>query len=120
MEGHFGHHVRRMRQTYGERASVLREAASKRLKGLVDVVEPVAGMRTLGLLETQEEDTVIAARGRSLGLELTALSEFAVRSSHPAALILGFAACNASELRRGVGVLATVLESKRLRGKNAS
>ena len=120
LEGHFGHHVRRMRQTYAERAWALQDAAAKRLNGLIDVVEPVAGMRTIGWLNTDAPDIAIAERGRSLGLELTALSEFSVRNSHPPALILGFAACNASELRRGVGVLATALESKRTRGKNAS
>jgi GntR family transcriptional regulator/MocR family aminotransferase len=109
LEGHFGHHVRRMRQTYAERMSVLREAAQKHLSGLLDVKIAAAGMRTIGWLNTGVSDAVAAERARSLGLEMTALSEFTIRHSHPAALILGFAGCNASELRRGVGVLAAAL-----------
>jgi GntR family transcriptional regulator/MocR family aminotransferase len=37
-EGHFGHHVRRMRQTYAERIQVLKTAADKHLHGILDVV----------------------------------------------------------------------------------
>ena len=110
-EGHFGHHVRRMRQTYAERASVLQEAERKHLRGSVDIVAPAAGMRTIGWLKTRSTDNEIAQRGWSLGLDLTALSEFIMRHSHPTALILGFAGCNAGELRRGVNVLAGAIES---------
>jgi GntR family transcriptional regulator/MocR family aminotransferase len=47
-EGHFGHHLRRMRQTYAERIDVLKTAADKHLNGVLDVVHAGAGMRTLG------------------------------------------------------------------------
>jgi GntR family transcriptional regulator / MocR family aminotransferase len=111
-DGHFGHHVRRMRQTYAERMSVLKEAARKYLGGLIDVTDTAVGMRTTGWLHTRTSDSVAAQRARSLGLELTALSEFTVRHSHRPALILGFAGCNANELRRGVAVLAAALERR--------
>lgn len=111
LDGHFGHHVRRMRQIYAERLFVLREAARKHLRGMVDVAEAVAGMRTIAWIKAHTPGIAIARRGRSLGLELTALSEFTIRHSHPAALILGFAGCNTRELERGVGVLAAAFES---------
>lgn len=110
LDGHFGHHVRRMRQTYAERLFVLRDAARKQLSGMLDVVEAAAGMRTIAWIKAPTPDTTLAQRARALGLELTALSEFTVRHSHPPALVLGFAGCSASELRRGVGVLAAVLD----------
>jgi hypothetical protein len=47
-------------------------------------------------------------RARSLGLELSALSEFTLHHGHPPALILDFGGCRPSELRRGVGVLAAL------------
>jgi DNA-binding transcriptional MocR family regulator len=37
LEGHFGHHVRRMRQIYAERLATLREAAQEEMGGLIDV-----------------------------------------------------------------------------------
>ena len=51
-EGHFGHHLRRMRQTYAERIDVLKTAADKHLNGVLDVVHAGAGIRTLGWLKT--------------------------------------------------------------------
>jgi GntR family transcriptional regulator / MocR family aminotransferase len=110
LEGHFGHHVRKMRQTYAERAAVLLETSRKHLSGLIDVVDPASGMRTIGWLTNCTSDSLVAQHGRSLGLELTALSEFMMRHPHPPALVLGFAGCNAGELRRGVRVLAAALD----------
>lgn len=110
LDGHFGHHVRRMRQAYAERLFALREYARQQLSGVMDVTDAVAGMRTLAWIRAPATDTEIARRGRSLGLELTALSEFTLRHSHPAALILGFAGCNKQELQRGIGVLAAAFE----------
>jgi GntR family transcriptional regulator / MocR family aminotransferase len=109
LEGHFGHHVRRMRQVYSERASILQEAARQRLNGLVDVVYPASGMRTIGWLGSGISDSAVLGRARARGLELTALSEFSQRYPHPPALVLGFAACSAAELQRGIDVLADVL-----------
>ena len=42
-EGHFGHHIRRMRQIYAERIDVLKTAAEKYLDGVVDVAHTSAG-----------------------------------------------------------------------------
>jgi GntR family transcriptional regulator/MocR family aminotransferase len=37
---------------------------------------------------------------------------FTTKHEQPPALMLGFASCNAAELRRGVSVLATALRSR--------
>jgi GntR family transcriptional regulator/MocR family aminotransferase len=112
LDGHFGHHVRRMRQMYAGRMSVLCEASREKLGGGLDVVETDAGMRTLGWIGTGERDTDLAIRARSLGLEVAALSEFTTLHKQPDALILGFAGCTAAELKRGVAVLAGALERR--------
>jgi GntR family transcriptional regulator/MocR family aminotransferase len=111
-EGHFGLHLRRMRQTYAERIDVLKTAADKHLSGLLDVVHAGAGIRTLGWLETGKLDQDAAKQARKLGLEVEPLSMFAMKYPQPPALILGFAGCNPAELRRGVAVLATALSSR--------
>jgi GntR family transcriptional regulator/MocR family aminotransferase len=105
-EGHFGHHVRRMRQVYMERLSVLMETGRRHLAGRVDIQETAAGMRTIGWLPSGGSDSDLADRARAAGVELIALSEFTMRHTQPGALILGFAGCSPAELRRGVGVLA--------------
>jgi GntR family transcriptional regulator/MocR family aminotransferase len=108
-EGHFGHHVRRMRQTYSERMEILKELADKELDGLLDVTSAAAGMRTVAWLKGGTSDQAAAERANQLGLEVTALSAYAFQQKLRPALILGFAGCNPDELRRGVSVLATAL-----------
>jgi GntR family transcriptional regulator/MocR family aminotransferase len=65
-EGHFGHHLRRMRQTYSERIDVLKTAADKHLNGVLDVVHAGAGVRTLGWLKTWSSDHDAAQQARTL------------------------------------------------------
>jgi len=108
-EGHFGHHVRRMRQTYAERLAVLQQAATERLGGLAEVADAAAGMRTIAWLNRAIPDREAARRAQELGLEVAALSIFTMKHFHPPGLILGFAGCSPGELRRGVGVLAAAL-----------
>ena len=108
-EGHFGHHVRRMRQTYGERMAALKKAAGERLGGLVEVADAAAGMRTIAWLNGEISDREAARRAQQLGLEVAPLSTFTMKYGHRPGLILGFAGCSPEELRRGVGVLAAAL-----------
>jgi GntR family transcriptional regulator/MocR family aminotransferase len=110
MEGHFGHHVRRMRQTYAQRMSALREAGAEKLAGAIEIAEATSGMRTLGWIRTGQKDSDLAERARARGLEVAALSDFAMEHPHPDALVLGFASCPAAELKRGVAVLAGALD----------
>lgn len=109
-EGHFGHHVRRMRQTHARRMSTLSEAAGQLLGGRLEVVEAETGMRTVAWIKTGQSDNQVAEQARARGLELSALSEFTMSHSYPGALILGFAGCAPAELQRGVEVLTGVLE----------
>ncbi|MGH9666296.1 MAG: PLP-dependent aminotransferase family protein, partial [Bryobacteraceae bacterium] len=113
LDGHFGHHVRRMRQAYAERMGVLSEAAKRRLGGRLDVVQAASGMRTIAWLKTGENDRAVAERAHSRGLEVAPLSLFAIQNIPLPALILGFAGCAEAELRRGVEVLAGVLGAER-------
>ena len=110
LEGHFGHHVRRMRQVYAQRMTALYEEARDVLAGRLDVVRAESGMRTLAWIANGQNDKELAERARLLGLEVIALSEFTIRHSHPNALILGFAGCAEAEIRRGVAILSSALE----------
>lgn len=109
-EGHFGHHVRRMRKTYAERMQELKRAAGRHLAGLIEVDDAAAGMRTMGWLQRPMADTEASARAARLGLEVIPLSGFTRNTPRPPALILGFAGCSPEELHRGAQVLARALE----------
>lgn len=108
-EGHFGHHIRKMRQVYSDRSQLLAEEASMRLSGLLDVENAQSGMRTVAWIKTGVTERVLAQRAEQLGLEVVPISSYVRKYEQKPALSLGFAGCNASEIKRGVSVLEAVL-----------
>lgn len=112
-EGHFGRHLRRMRQIYAERLSVLTESARGRLAGLVEISDVEAGLQTVGWLSRGFDAEEVAAEAESHDVEVTPLSRYSRGAPRREGLKLGFAAVDAREIRRGVRELAAVLESMR-------
>ncbi|HET8634664.1 MAG TPA: PLP-dependent aminotransferase family protein [Gemmatimonadales bacterium] len=105
-DGHFGRHVRRMREIYAQRLGVLLEEGRRHLEGLVRISDIEAGLQTVGWLAqglNAEEVTAAAARRE---VQVVPLSEYAVTRQPPEALQLGFAAVDEVELKRGVRELA--------------
>ena len=112
-EGHFARHVRRMRELYAERLQVLVEAAQAQLKGLLELVNIEAGLRTVGWLQGKISGERAAQAAADRNVEVVPLSRYAYGRIHRQGLVLGFAAVDAKELRRGVEDLARALESCR-------
>jgi GntR family transcriptional regulator/MocR family aminotransferase len=108
-EGHFGHHVRKMRQVYSDRSQLLAEEANRRLSGLLDVEHAQSGMRTVAWIKASVTEMVLTRRAEQLGLEVVPMSKYVRKYEQKPALTLGFAGCNASEIKRGVSVLEAVL-----------
>jgi GntR family transcriptional regulator / MocR family aminotransferase len=108
-EGHFGHHVRKMRQVYSERSQLLAEEAKRRLSGLLDVEHAQSGMCTVAWIKTGVTEMVLTRRAEQQGLEVVPISSFVSKYEQKPALFLGFAGCNANEIKRGVSVLEAVL-----------
>ncbi len=108
-EGHFGRHLRRMREVYAERLSVLLDAARERLPGLLEISPVEAGLQTVGWLGRGIEGEAAAEAAAARGVEVTPLSRY--YRGHPVSegLQLGFAAVDAHEIRRGVRELAIAL-----------
>ena len=108
-EGHFGRHVRKMRQVYSDRSQLLAEEANRRLSGLIDVEHAQSGMRTVAWIKTHITEMALTHRAKQLGLEVIPLSSYVSKYKQKPALTLGFAGCNASEIKRGVSVLEAAL-----------
>jgi GntR family transcriptional regulator/MocR family aminotransferase len=108
-EGHFGHHVRKMRQVYSDRSQLLAEEANRRISGLLNVEHAQSGMRTVAWITTGVTEMVLTQRAKQLGLEVVPLSSYVSKYEQKPALTLGFAGCSASEIKRGVLVLETAL-----------
>ncbi|HEV2288244.1 MAG TPA: PLP-dependent aminotransferase family protein [Candidatus Acidoferrales bacterium] len=112
-EGHFARHIRSMRELYAERLAVLQEAAQQKLAGVLRIQEIEAGMTTVGWLESEISAKSAAAAAAALGIEVMTIGQFAIKHRVGEGLLLGFAAVDARELRRGVERLAVALESAR-------
>jgi len=66
-------------------------------------------MCTVAWIKTRVTEMALTRRAEQLGLEVVPLSSFASKYEQPPALFLGFAGCNANEIKRGVSVLEAIL-----------
>jgi GntR family transcriptional regulator/MocR family aminotransferase len=110
VEGHFARHIRRMRELYAERLEVLLEAARAQLNGMMNISTVEAGLQTVGWIRKGLQVERVAKLAAERQVEITPLRRYAWGRCRPDAVILGFAAVDARELRRAVEELARVLE----------
>ena len=112
-QGHLSRHVRRMREVYAERRAALYEAA-ERMLGERLVLSPVeAGLQTTGLLGAGLRAAPVVRAAAEQDVEVTALGREWQGRFRREGLQLGFAAVPPEEIRRGVEVLAGVLDRAR-------
>jgi GntR family transcriptional regulator/MocR family aminotransferase len=109
-EGHFGRHLRRMREVYAERLHVLVSCARKTLHGLLEVSDIEAGLQTVGWLRCGIDAQTAARAAAERNVEVTSLTEYSRGCRKEPGLQLGFAAVDTGEIRRGVRELALALE----------
>ncbi len=116
-EGHFGRHIRRMREIYAERLAVLLASARERLAGRLAVSDIEAGLQTAGWLSgsaaAAPAGIAVAHAAAARNVEVGPLSRYFLSGTRGEreGVVLGFAAVDAQEIRRGVAELAAVLES---------
>lgn len=116
-EGHFGRHIRRMREAYAERLGVLLACARERLTGLLEISDVEAGLQTVGWLARGISGTSAARAAATRSVEITPLSRYGRVRDGREGVHLGFAAVDPAEIRRGVSELAAALESANRRGR---
>jgi GntR family transcriptional regulator/MocR family aminotransferase len=107
--GHFGRHIRRMREVYAERHSVLTSSAKEQLTGLLDLCSIEAGLQTIGWLPPGVDGRRVAALAAKRGVEVRAIDPATGGRAVRHVLQLGFAAVDAPEIRRGIRVLRDVV-----------
>jgi GntR family transcriptional regulator/MocR family aminotransferase len=115
-EGHFARHIRRMREVYAERLGVLLQAASKELRGLIEISNVEAGLQTIGTLHAGFSADKLVEQAAKKEVELKSLSRYYSGKKAMNGIVLGFAAVEPKELRRGVEELAGLLQGKRRLG----
>jgi GntR family transcriptional regulator / MocR family aminotransferase len=113
IEGHLGRHIRRMRELYAGRLDALMEAGKRHLKGALEIGRVRAGLYTAGFLQnemsSQEAETALV----ELGVESLGMHRFALSGDDPRGVVLGFAAFDEKEIRRGVLQMARALSAVR-------
>ncbi len=109
-EGHFARHIRRMREIYAERLQVLLESAKTKLADFLEISNVEAGLQTVGWLRRGLRARQVAELAAGRQVEVVPLDVYASGRSPREGLVLGFAAVDPRELRRGVEVLAGLLE----------
>lgn len=111
--GHFGRHLRRMREVYAGRLGALLESAASELAGRLEVSDIEAGLQTAAWLPEDVDADAVARAAAARQVEVTPLSRYARAAKAPNGLILGFASVDEREIRRGVRELAAVLSRRR-------
>lgn len=116
VQEHFARHVRRMRALYEERQQMLVEQAHHLLSGLLEIEKAEAGMHLVGKLAPGIDDVYAAQQIAAHGVVTTPVSKYYLEHPSLSALVLGYAAFNAQEIRQGVDQLASSLEKLAVSG----
>jgi GntR family transcriptional regulator/MocR family aminotransferase len=103
--GHFGRHIRKMRQLYGERRSMLLKSLLSEFGNVLEVHGAEAGMHLTVTLPAGVQDREIVERAARHGLRLWPLSSAYLGKRPRQGLILGFGSTAADRIPRAVSQL---------------
>ncbi len=97
-QGHFTTHIRRLRQAYAQRRTILLAVLNKTLNGPVEQMIDDAGLHLVVKLPTHTNDVEIANRCHTQGLSVRPLSRYYIGGTEVRGLVVGFAYVDASDL----------------------
>jgi GntR family transcriptional regulator/MocR family aminotransferase len=114
--GHFGRHIKRTREAYGERRLALLTGIEARLADELVCGPSDCGLDLCVYFRRALDQEQVARAALDAGIELRALSYYANRLATPECavvpgLLLGFSAIAPPEIAHGLGVLAKVLRN---------
>ncbi len=105
-EGHFGRHLRRMRNLYAERRATLLRALAKLP---LEVYAAETGMHCIGWLPTGMDDQAVARQAAMHDVEVTPLSKFSRLPTPRPGLLLGYAGVDEAQIWAGAHRLAIAI-----------
>jgi GntR family transcriptional regulator/MocR family aminotransferase len=108
-DGHFGRHLRRMREIYGARHAILERYVERYLDGVLKLPEIRAGLNTPAFLVNGMSARKAAELAARQGVEAWPIDRYTIRRRDLRAIMLGFAAFNEKQIRTGVQSLAQAL-----------
>jgi len=107
-EGHFGAHIRRMREVYRERRDALVAATGRHLAGL-DLRSTDAGLHAVANLKGRANDRATSGRIARAGVDAQPLSRFHLGPPASPGLFLGYAALSPAEISDAVKNMARAM-----------
>jgi GntR family transcriptional regulator/MocR family aminotransferase len=107
--GHFGRHLRRMRELYASRLAALMDGAKEHLGGLLEISDVRAGLYTAGFLKNGMGSREAEKAAAAAGVDVLALDRFTLKRPDPNGLLLGFAAFGERAIRGALVRLAKSL-----------
>jgi GntR family transcriptional regulator/MocR family aminotransferase len=110
--GHFGRHLRRMRELYAERRAALLGAIDAEVGGALSIASASAGLAVAAHLPEGVDDRRVVADLAAAGVEAFALSSQALRRRDVSGLLLGFAAFSPARIRRAMATAAKAIRRR--------
>jgi len=111
--GHFGRHLRKMRELYAERRTALLDAIAAELGDAVEVVGSSAGLDMCVRLPPGVDDRRVEKDLGASNVDVFAISRDAIEPLGQGGLLLGYAPYSPARLRKGVAAMRPVLEAHR-------
>ena len=109
VEGHFGRHLRRMRELYAERRAALLDALASELGDGLEVIGANAGLDVSAWLPSGVDDRAAVRALEGASIEAFALSMQAINPPARGGVLLGFAAFSPARLRRSAASMRLAL-----------
>lgn len=111
-DGHFATHLRRMRVTYRERAEALTAALAADCGEFLAPSPCHTGMQLVATLRGRLSDRRVVAEAARVGVELAALSSYALTRSRLNGLVFGFGGVRPAAMRPATQLLARALAAR--------
>jgi GntR family transcriptional regulator/MocR family aminotransferase len=111
-DGPLGRHLRRMRNLYSSRLAALLDGGHQYMRGLLRISDVRAGLYTVGFLENGMGSRQAEKAAATSGIDIVALDRYVLKRPDPKGVLMGFAAFDETEIRRGVIQLAAALDRR--------
>ncbi len=119
-QGHFDHHVQRMREIYTQRHEALIAAGRTELDGLMQFSDSQVGPQIIGWLAPGLNEAEVWRRAAARDIDAVALASLTVERPMPPGLVFGVGAADARAIRTAIRRLGRVLRVLAWQTKGAS
>jgi GntR family transcriptional regulator / MocR family aminotransferase len=108
-EGHFSHHLKRMRNLYAERRRMMLAAIEAEFGDTLEIVGDDAGMHLVVFLPPGMSDYEISRQSRQNGISVGPLSPCYASQPRRNGLVLGYATLNEQQIQETVAGLKAII-----------